>query len=199
MLDCLADLDRSLAKCGARVVVRCSAVVEETMRLVRQIKAVAIFASADVSAHARRREARLAGACREVGLEFRTFPGICVVDPGTLRPSSGSDHFRVFTPYWRRWRRMPLRPIAPTPARLDMPPGIALGRPPGLRELTHGAPSPELPAGGETVGRTRLAAWIRSGLRRYGVDRDDLGADAASHLSAYVHFGCRRRGRSSRV
>jgi deoxyribodipyrimidine photo-lyase len=71
-----------------------------------------------------------------------------------------------------------------------MPAGIKRGRLPALERLIGGSLSPELPAGGETAGRRRLSAWIRSGLEHYGERHDDLAADATSRLSPYLHLGC---------
>ena len=190
LLGSLVDLDESLAGRGARLVARRGNVVEETMRLARETRASAVFASADVSAYARTRERRLGAACGAARLDFQTFPGVTVAPAGTLRPSSGGDHFRVFTPYWNSWRRAALRSLAPAPARLALPSGIVPGRLPRLPELTRDLPSPDLPPGGETAGRARLAAWIRRGLARYGDTHDALVADATSRLGPYLHFGC---------
>ena len=46
------------------------------------------------------------------------------------------------------------------------------------------------PAGGEKAGRTRLESWLANGLAVYAEGADDLGADASSRLSPYLHFGC---------
>ena len=46
-----------------------------------------------------------------------------------------------------------------------------------------------LPAGGETAARERMEAYLRRGVSRYETARDDLAADATSHLSAYLRFG----------
>jgi deoxyribodipyrimidine photo-lyase len=190
LLDSLSDLDGSLARRGARLVVRRGDVVAEVLRLARRTRASAIFASADVSAYARARERLLRAACVEAGIGFRTFPGVTVVPAGTLRPSSGGDHFRVFTPYWNSWRKVPPRSPARAPSRLSLPPELVLGRLPALEELTPDLTSPEVPPGGETAGRARLAAWIRGGLRRYAERRDGLAADTTSRLGPYLHFGC---------
>jgi deoxyribodipyrimidine photo-lyase len=124
-----------------------------------------------------------------VGLELALHPGVTVIDAGQLTPASG-DHFRVFTPYWGRWRAEPLRALASRPGRLLLPREIPRGRIPALKELTSGAPSPALPTGGEGEGRRRLDAWLGHGLARYGERHDDLAADATSRLSPYLHFGC---------
>jgi deoxyribodipyrimidine photo-lyase len=175
LLESLADLRRSL---GGKLVVRRGDPVAEAMRLVGETGAEAVFLSADVSAYARERERRL----RAERVDVRTFPGVTVVPAGELLPA-GADHFRVFTPYWRRWAEAELRPVRRAPRRLSIPGGIAVGRLPALRG------EPVLP-GGEEAGRKRLAGWLASGLARYGELHDDLAADGTSRLSPYLHFGC---------
>ena len=89
----------------------------------------------------------------------------------------GRDHYRVFTPYWRRWQALPLRDVLPAPARVQLPPGLEPGELPTLRSLTSrgtvaGAASPAASA----QARDRLA-------RAYAATR-------ARALSAHLHFGC---------
>jgi deoxyribodipyrimidine photo-lyase len=59
-----------------------------------------------------------------------------------------------------------------------------------MEDLIRGDTSPALPRGGESAGRERLTAWIRTGLERYGERHDDLAGDATSRLSPYLRFGC---------
>jgi len=178
LLQSLADLRRSL---GGTLVVRRGDPVAETMRIVGETGAEAVFLSADVSMYAQERERRLAAE----RVELRALPGVTVVPPGELLPA-GADHFRVFTPYWRRWAETELRPVHRAPRRLPVPSGLALGRLPSR----PAAQSPLLPEGGEAAGRRRLASWLRTGLPRYGELHDDLAADGTSRLSPYLHFGC---------
>ncbi len=190
LVDSLTDLDRALRARGAGLVTRRGDVVRETIALAREAGAEAVFTGDDVSAYARARRERLARACAEQRIELRTFPGVTVVPPGDLAPAGGGDHFRVFTPFWRRWREEPLREVHGAPRKLSLPPGVDPGTHPRLGELTRGDVSPDLPRGGEEAGRRRLAAWIRSGLARYGERHDDLAGDATSRLSPYLRFGC---------
>jgi deoxyribodipyrimidine photo-lyase len=189
LLDALEDLDRSLARLGGGLVVRRGDPVEEALRAARDARASAIHASADVSAFAQDRQRRLEREGREAGLAVRFFPGVTVVPPGALAPAGG-DHFRVFTPYWNRWRDADLRPVEAAPRRLAVPPGVARGARPALAHLVEGATSPDLPRGGETAGRQRLARWTAAALAAYGDRHDDLPGDATSRLSPYLHFGC---------
>jgi deoxyribodipyrimidine photo-lyase len=71
-----------------------------------------------------------------------------------------------------------------------MPTGLSRGRLPALTRLVAGSPSPELPAGGETAGRRKLADWLHSGVAGYDPGHHDLAAGATSRLSPYLHFGC---------
>src|SRR3954452_2979367 len=185
MLESLTGLDRALAERGGRLVVRRGDAVRESMRVGRDAGAETMFACADVSAYAQQRERRLAAERSD----FRPIDGVTVVPPGDIVPGGG-DHFRMFTPYWRRWRAEPRRPVEPAPERIQLPAGVAAGRVPRLDELTREVPSPDLPEGGEAAARRRLAAWIRGGLGGYQERHDDLAADATSRLSPYLRFGC---------
>jgi len=189
LCDALADLDRSLRRLGAPLVVRRGDVVAETMALAGEVGARTIHVSADASGYACSREARLARAGRAQGVEVRSFAATTVIPPGELTPAGG-DHYRVFTPYFRQWAVAGRRAVEAAPEHV---PGGDAARSlpvPGLADLTSGTPSPELIAGGETAARGRAAAWLDGGVDRYDDAHDDLAADATSHLSADLHFGC---------
>ena len=187
LLEALADLDRSLLRLGARLVLRRGDVVRETVRVAREVGAAAVFVSEDVSRYARRRESRLASALAAERTELRLFPGVTVVQPQDLAPAGG-DHYRVFGAYHRAWRARPRRTVEAAP-RLRGQEVESLPVP-ALAELVSGVPSPELPRGGEAAGRARLDRWLDAGLGDYGARSDDLEADATSRLSPYLHFGC---------
>lgn len=189
LLDSLRCLDGSLRARGGELALRRGDVIEETVRATRDVRAGRVFLSEDVSAYAQERERRLrrALAGERVGLE--TFPGVTVVPPGELSPV-GSEAFRVFTPYWRRWRVEARRPVLQAPERIVLPGGVTGLRLPQLGELVYGVPAAELPSGGEAAGRARLEHWLEHGLESYDAHRDDLAADATSRLSPYLHFGC---------
>jgi deoxyribodipyrimidine photo-lyase len=172
-----------LGKLGAPLVVRRGDPVAETLKVAREGGAEAVHLSADVGAYGRRREERLRDE-----IEVRSFPGITVVPPGELTPE-GSDHYRVFTPYWRRWREAELRPLAGTPDGLE-PVDVDLGALPRLDELVETEPSPRLPVGGEPAALDRLDAFKEDGLDAYHRHRDALAEDATSRLSPYLRFGC---------
>ena len=189
LLEALRDLASSLSERGGALVLRRGDVVAETMRVADETGAGAVFVSEDVSGYAQVREGRLREACEAARVDLHVSPGVTIVPPGDVAPA-GSDHFRVFTPYWRRWRDAPRRRLLPAPERITLPAGLEHGTIPALAELVAGSPSPELPRGGETAGRRRLERWLDDGLAAYGRLHDDLAANATSRLSPYLHFGC---------
>ncbi|MEO5576590.1 MAG: deoxyribodipyrimidine photo-lyase [Gaiellaceae bacterium] len=185
----LGDLDASLRERGGALVVRRGNVVAETFRAALDLDADAVFVGEDVSAYAQERERRLRQALAGARIELEVFPGVTVVPPGEIAPGRG-DHYRVFTPYWRRWREEPRRAVLPAPDRISVPEGTETGAVPLPGELVTGPTAAELPPGGETAGRLRLNDWLDDGLARYAELADVLAADATSRLSPYLHFGC---------
>ncbi|WP_243725808.1 hypothetical protein [Actinomadura rubrisoli] len=108
-------------------------------------------------------------------------------DPHTRR---GADHYRVFTPYRRAWDAARRRPVLTPPKAIRLPAGTRPGPLPRLAELTSGASSPGLAAGGERAGRERMTTWPREATADYEGAQDDLAADRTSRLSTYLKFGC---------
>jgi deoxyribodipyrimidine photo-lyase len=180
----LADLRSALIDRGGDLVIRHGDPVAETIRLAREVGAEAVAVSADVSRYARRREERLRKDCDQHRLALRLFPGLTVVDPGALTPS-GSDHYRVFTPYHRAWAAATCRPELAAPERVPLPAGVALGRlpDPPIGESAAAA------MGGETAAEHRLHEWLDH-VVEYGERHNDLAADSTSRLSPYLRFGC---------
>jgi deoxyribodipyrimidine photo-lyase len=185
----LADLRTSLRELGADLVVRRGDPVEEALRIADAVGGDAIFIGSDAGPYARRREARLERECRLARLALHLEHAVAVVPPGQLAPAD-RDHYRVFTPYWRRWREQPVRAAAEPPARLRLPGSVEPGPLPSTANLTVRAPAPNLPPAGERAGRRRLDRFLADGLRGYGDGRDDLTRDRTSRLSPYLHFGC---------
>ncbi|MFB7449738.1 cryptochrome/photolyase family protein [Streptomyces sp. NPDC056194] len=187
LADCLADLDRGLADRGGRLVVREGDTVSEVRTLVRQTEADEVHMAAGVTAFAREREARLRKALEDDGCRLYVHDGVVtVVPPGDVLPH-GSDHFAVFTPYFRRWTAEPLRTPLSAPTSLSVPSDVRSER---IRPGSAVADvSPALAVGGESEGRKLLGSWLAQHLDTYQDRHDDLAGDVTSRLSPYLHFG----------
>ncbi|MFC9394234.1 cryptochrome/photolyase family protein [Streptomyces sp. NPDC057027] len=187
LADCLADLDRALTDRGGRLVVREGDTVSEVRTLVRETEADEVHMAAGVTAFAREREARLRKALEDDGCRLYVHDGVVtIVPPGAVLPH-GSDHFAVFTPYFRRWTAEPLRTPLSAPTSLHVPSDVRSER---IRPRSAVADvSPALAAGGESEGRKLLGSWLAQHLDTYQDRHDDLAGDVTSRLSPYLHFG----------
>ena len=190
LLDALADLRRVLTARGGGLVVRRGDAVAETIRLARETGATRIHLSEDVSVFAQKRQHRLRRAAAAHRIAVEAFPGITVVPPGDVSPSEASAAYRVFTPYWKRWHVTPWRAVLPAPVSIPSRATRDDAPLPAPGALAGGHTAANLPMGGETEGRARLARWMRDGLAEYESRRDDLAVEGTSGLSPYLHFGC---------
>ncbi|MEV7536352.1 cryptochrome/photolyase family protein [Streptomyces hydrogenans] len=190
LADCLADLDGALRERGGRLVLRTGDTVAEVCRVVRETGADEVHAAAGCTAFARAREARLRRALEEHGCRLTVHDGVdSVVPPGDVVPQ-GSDHFAVFSPYFRRWADQPVRAPLPAPRAVRVPEDVASEPLPSRAAVP--AVSPGLAAGGESEARRRLRSWLSRHLDAYE-DRhdvlDDRAGDGTSRLSPFLHFG----------
>ncbi|WP_405935423.1 DNA photolyase family protein [Streptomyces sp. NBC_00726] len=187
LADCLRDLDAGLRHRGGRLVVRSGEVAGEVCAVASETGADEVHLAAGVSAYARRREERLRAALEADGRRLRVHDGVVTaVAPGAVTPAS-SDHFAVFTPYFRRWARERPREVFGAPRTVRVPEGVRSEQLPsrgGVPGVSEG-----LAAGGEEAGRKAFAAWRRRGLALYEDRHDDLAADGTSRLSPHLHFG----------
>jgi deoxyribodipyrimidine photo-lyase len=177
--DALRDLDRSLTRLGASLVIRRGDIAETALREVARRRAVTVYLTRDVTATARRRLEAL-----RRGVDVLTFDGNEVLPPGDVAPA-GAAAYRVFTPYLRAWERAERRPLVAAPLAIT-----PLGDAPRGRLPARPRVAATLPAGGESRGRAVLHGFFRRSVERYADARNDLAADATSHLSPYLRFGC---------
>jgi deoxyribodipyrimidine photo-lyase len=188
LMQSLQDLDGSLVRLGARLIVRRGDVVTEAARTARQAGAAEVFVTGDVSAFARRRLTALETATTAVGARLRVRPGGEVVEPGAVLPA-GKPAYRVFTPYHRAWLQAADTELAPTPRALRLPPGTEVGLIPDGMDVLQ-PDSPDLPRGGERTGRRRLHSFLGTELAAYGERRDRVDLEGTARLSPYLRFGC---------
>ncbi|MEW2391962.1 deoxyribodipyrimidine photo-lyase [Streptomyces venezuelae] len=187
LADCLADLDRQLRERGGRLVVRAGDLVEQVRSVVEAADADEVHMAAGVSSYAHARERRLREALERDGRRLYVHDAVVTaVAPGAVTPT-GSDHYAVFTPYFRRWTAEGVRAVLAAPRTVRVPDHVR-SHPYPSREDMDGL-SPELAEGGESAGRALWKTWLRNGIDQYTDTHDDLAGDATSKLSPHLHFG----------
>jgi deoxyribodipyrimidine photo-lyase len=133
-----------------------------------------VYWNADYTPYAVRRDERVAA---ELAGPIHEFAGSVVHAPGSVVSGAGRP-YRVFTPFYRRWRQLPVSlGEAAGSAAIDADPGA------GVPET-----GPSLMAGGEVAAQGRLESFLER-VDRYGDDRDRPDLDVTSRLSADLKYG----------
>jgi deoxyribodipyrimidine photo-lyase len=176
----LDKLDEDLRKRGSRLVMRQGDPLTVLSQLCRETGAQVIYAEADVSPYAKRRDAQVT---RE--LPLRLTPGVTIHTPQDLLKPDGSP-YTIFTPFKRKWESLPFtgKPLA-APENLHPLPDVdsmeVSGLPGIASELAFKA--------GEQEAKQRLESFIDSDLSQYSGRRDRMDMDGTSGLSPYLRFG----------
>jgi deoxyribodipyrimidine photo-lyase len=139
------------------------------------------------------RDRRIRSRLIAAGLEVKTFNGSFLFAPSAVANQSGTP-FRVFTPFWRHCRALPVQ----RPRRLrtaKLPPPVRWPRSLELAalRLRRGMKWEAGLAGawcpGEASAHRMLRQFIQRGLDSYATGRDRLQEDGTSRLSPHLHFG----------
>ncbi len=181
----LAEMDRTLRQAGGRVIVRSGRPLDVLAALVAECGASAIYAEADYSPYARRRDAEIAAK-----LPLRLVGGLTVHPPEAVVKSDGSP-YTVYTPYGRAWKSLPPplpAHLLPAPPRLLVPEGLASEPLPDHPPLAADLLFPP----GEAEAHRRLEAFVTGSetpVFAYGDARNRMDLAGTSQLSPYLRFG----------
>ncbi len=180
----LRELDAALQQHGSRLIVRHGEPATVLRELIGETDATAVFAEADTSRYARRRDAAVAAQ-----LPLELLPGLTVHHPHDVLKNDGTP-YTVFTPYMRRWKERPFphrNSLLPAPTQLNTPSNIFSKPIPASPSATLISFPP-----GEAEARRRLDAFAEgtdAPVFRYYEDRNLPGLDGTSRLSPYLRFG----------
>lgn len=182
----LAALDRSLRVYGNRLILLRGDPVRHLAALSRTLGGATVHALRHYEPWARRQETALAAQ-----IPVSLYDGIALQPPETVRTGSGTP-FKVYTPFWRTLRAMPVRPCITAPDQMgpcpeDAPKGDPLetwGLLPRQPDWAHAFPGYWTP--GEAGALARLQAFAPN---NYASARDLCARDATSRLSPHLHFG----------
>jgi len=179
----LRCLDADLRARGSCLVVQRGDPLEALTRLLAATGAEAIYAQADVSPYARRRDAAIAS---RLPLRFAGSPAFH--PPGTVLKADGQP-YTIFTPFSRAWKALPgLETFSRSeaiPERIPTPPGVSSLPIPDMPRQ----PAETLFPAGEAEGLRRLERFSAGIIHDYGQQRDRQDLEGTSQLSPYLRFG----------
>ena len=182
LYDGLRALDADLRDRGSSLLLRRGDPREVLAALTRELDAAAIYAEADVSPYARRRDAAV-----EAALPLHLVDGLTIHPPDAVHKADGAPYV-VYSYYSRSWKSLPL----PQAGELTEAPDTI--HTPGELEGIAVPNSPTLPGSvpfvaGEREGRRRLEAFVEGAIEAYADRRDRVDLDGTSCLSPYLRFG----------
>jgi deoxyribodipyrimidine photo-lyase len=173
----LRALEEQLRGLGSGLVVRAGDPAAALARLAAECGAQAVYAEADVSPFARRRDAAVAQA-----VDLRLVEGLGVHPTAAVKRADGGP-YTVFTPYSRAWKNLSFPGTRhPAPTALPPLPRLESGMLPDLPATAGFAP-------GEREAKRRLAAFLDGPVFAYADDRNRMNIDGTSALSPYLRFG----------
>ena len=190
----LAALERALADCGGRLVLRRGPARRVVAEVVEETAAEAVFFTRCYEPYAAALEADIADDLAARGVDCRRFGGGLLFEPETIRTKAG-EPFRVFTPYYKAClERTP--PKAPLPAPDAVPAPAGLPDSEALEDWRLLPTAPDWAGGlraawtpGEAGARARLDAFMDHAMAGYKDRRNRPDVAGTARLSPHLHFG----------
>ena len=184
---------RALERVGVRLVLRRGPALEVLRGLVSETGASGVWWSRLYDPASVARDTGVKAALKGAGLEARSFAGHLLHEPWAVETGQGG-FYRVFTPFWKAMRGLPVAAPAPSPVRLrglerwpgsDRPEDWRLGA-----AMNRGAAVvARHQAVGEAAAREKLGAFLDGPVDRYSEMRDFPGVAGTSRLSENLTYG----------
>ena len=189
----LRALEASLRGMGGALILRRGLAERVIESLIAETGADAVYWNRRYEPWALARSERLKTALKARGVEARSFNAALLAEPWDIRTQKG-EPYRVFTPFWKALRALPLAAPAPTPASMPRPDALPSSE--LLSAWTLRPTAPDWAGGlraswtpGEDAAQARLADFADEASLAYRDKRDMPGAAGTSRLSPHLHFG----------
>ena len=190
----LASLARDIAATGGQLYLARGRPETVLVRLAQQSGADRVCCSRQYEPWARQLEQRLHTSLANSGVELKRYGGSLLWEPEAVCSLAGTP-FKVFTPFWRKCRDLPLvlEPAIPVrfaawPDECESPDELAdWALLPTTPDWAHSWNTFWQP--GEKAAHDKLAAFLGEAVGDYDIGRNYPARSNTSRLSAHLHFG----------
>ena len=189
----VAKLAETLEAMGSRLILRRGRAAEVLTDLCRQTGAQTVRWSRAYDPDQVARDKRAKAALEEGGVDGQSLPGHLLFEPWAVKTKDGG-FYKVYSPFWRTVRGLPVADALPTPQRIPAP-----ERWPDSDRLEHWGLGRRMSRGaavvsrhvcvGEVAATRRLADFTRHRIADYKARRDFPAEDATSKLSENLAWG----------
>jgi deoxyribodipyrimidine photo-lyase len=192
MLDCLTELQRSLAESGLSLRWRRGDPREEIPKLAREARADTVLWNRDYEPIAVERDHVVMRALAKQGVAVRTFKDHVVFESDEIR-TAGGEGFQRYGAYrakwWAKWQvAAPESTTLSSVRRFAPVPCDAIDPLPSSSDLGYEDMVPVI-TGGERQALARLRSFLDGAIHRYGVGRNRPAQDETSVLSPHFRVG----------
>lgn len=199
LIDCVADLQSSLKKLGADLIIRRGKPEDILPELVTKYKVTEVYHHREVASEETRVSADVENALWRLKINLKHFIGHTLYHKEDL-PFPINNIPDVFSSFRKKIERdSSVRKCTESPGPFSVPQDMETGELPSLSDLGFsdipGADERSLMKfrGGETEALKRMHSyfWETDAVRNYKQTRNSLvGADFSSKFSAWIAFGC---------
>jgi deoxyribodipyrimidine photo-lyase len=193
--DSLTELRDALRARGSDLVLLEGDFATELSALVKRLDAGAVYFNEDYDPAARERDAAVTAALRKRDVRVEQFVDQVYYGPNEVRQASNAA-YTVFSPYKRRWLerhaaepRPPVDSEGALAAKLISVVDLGSSREVPAPEDYGYASSTRFPRGGESLGRSILAGFVKHRVAKYAQRRNFPAVDGTSVLSPHLRSG----------
>ena len=187
---CLASLAGDLEAVGGRLIIRSGPAERELEKLVKETGAEAIFYNLDPDPFGRGVETRLADVAQRLGVKLFASQDVAI-HAGDEVLTGSEQTYRVFSPYFKAWEKLPKQAVGPRLTQVHTPPDIKSLPLPDLSHWKLKSEGAKIIEAGEKAARGRLASFVKAqgAIKRYAEGRTELTGPTTSRFSQDLRWG----------
>ena len=175
---------------GGRLIIRDGTAESALEQLVAETGAQAIYFNRDPDPFGRAVEARIQALAGRLGITISAYADIGLHERDELLSGAGQP-YRVYSPYFRAWSKLPKPVVGPRLKHLQVPAGVTSLPLPTLSHWRLQSSGARLIDAGEHAARLRLRNFLSAegAAANYAVGRTRLTGETTSRFSQDLRWG----------